>query len=235
MLLAMSPVHLRKAVGVTSVALGLALWAATAFPLARETVRLGDRSWYFLFLAAIPAMSLPGILLMVFGYRLFRELSETSLKWVLGTCAVVSTIWIAAESTPMFPALLPERLLRDAGLTLGLLVGIPGYAFGMRALLSLIGGPRRGALDFVGSRIVFVLAWQLFFILSHLFDAFTPLKPGDKYLHQEPWDFVGFLVPLGVAYGFYKAANHWLDRREKDRAMEMSLASASGAGTDKLA
>ena len=80
-----------------------------------------------------------------------------------------------------------------------------------------------------------MLAWELFTTLSRLFDAYSPLKPGFNYVHEEPWEFGGFLVPIGVAYAFYRTAKHWLTRRDKERAVKKSLAPAGipGGGVER--
>jgi hypothetical protein len=168
---------------------------------------------YLFFFPIMLLMGMPGVLAVYFGVKLFREMSEGSLRWVLGIISSALAFWVDMWFAGAFSRSSTRDPLGNLGLALGILVALSAYLLSLRALLPLFGGPKRRALDFVGRGILLILAWESFFLLSSLFDAYSPREPGHQYLRKEPWGIVGFLVPVGVAYGFFRAAQYWLARR----------------------
>jgi hypothetical protein len=210
----MNAAYLRKAIAVASIIFGLCwLWQVVVCPTFRFAAQGKSPSQYLFYVPMFLLVGMPSVLCSYFGFKLFREMSETNLRWVLGTFAVVAAFWIAARFSAVYPSLLPESLLHSVGLTLGILIALPAYLFLLRVLLPMLGRPRCRAMDFVGRGILLVLAWDLWLLLEKLFHIYSPLEPGSKYVHQEPWQSVGYIVPALVAYGFFRAAQSLLSRR----------------------
>lgn len=61
----------------------------------------------------VPLLTIPGILAMVFGVRLFREMRESSLRWVIGVWTVLLTLFISSQLSAVLPDMLPERLQKS--------------------------------------------------------------------------------------------------------------------------
>jgi len=48
------------------------------------------------------------------------------------------------------------------------------------------------------------MAWQLYLLLSSIFHEYSPIKEGSSDIHEAPWEAVGVLVPIIVAYVSYR-------------------------------
>ncbi|MGJ8723721.1 MAG: hypothetical protein ACSHYB_04110 [Roseibacillus sp.] len=47
------------------------------------------------------------------------------------------------------------------------------------------------------------MAWQLWLLLSSVFDKYAPVKEGFTHIYEEPWETLGLFVPIVIAVGSY--------------------------------
>lgn len=201
----MNPNYTRRLVGGAAALLGLWwVWSST-FPFVRELWN-DDRETglIFFFLTIVPLMAIPGVLAVIFGVRLFSSMSVSSLKWVVGLFAVFGAFWLSACLSSLFPKLLPESISITAFLFLSSLAAIPAYLFTVRKLLSHLTEQVPSFTSLISRGILALMAWQLWLLLFSVFDEHSPIKEGYTHIHEEPWDTLGILVPIIVAYGSYR-------------------------------
>lgn len=198
---------IRKGIAVVSIVFGL-WWIWTVLSPSISNLRSGDQggSPSFLSFTMGSLMATPGLIATVFGFYLYRQFDLTSLKWIVGIFAAFCTLWITSRLEHFFPELLPEGVLWIVFLMIGTAVAIPAYLFILWFLLPHLNVKRPPISILIGRGILILLAWQLWLLLSSLFDEYSPIKEGYTHIHQEPWGLLGLGVPIVVAYGAYKLA-----------------------------
>lgn len=191
--------NLRKAIAAAAVLLGL-LWfmGAVVYPASQILSGTKESPGIVMILTLLPLMGLPAFLLIYLGASLFREMTEESLKWVVGTLAVFGAVSISARLQLAFPALLPTRVELSLGMFLGACVAVWLYLLVVRRLLPILGGEKKSMRSFLGRGILVLLAWLLWFFLSAWAEEYRRLADG--------YELVVFLVPMAVAYGSYRIA-----------------------------
>lgn len=213
----MSPHHTRKWIGALSGLLGV-LWTASAvFPLIRKSwmgeFATGDLVFLLLM---VPWLTIPGILAMVFGVRLFREMRESHLKWAIGPFAVLSAFFISSQLSAVLPDILPERLQKSVLLFASSIFSMMAYLFLVRWLLRHLTQENRSLRSLMGRGGLMLIAWQLWVLLSHAFEEYSPIKEGYTHLPEAPWDLLGLIVPFLVAYGLYRVVSHKIIEAPQD-------------------
>ncbi|MEO5914587.1 MAG: hypothetical protein ABIS50_10170 [Luteolibacter sp.] len=192
---------LRKIAAIVLILLSIAwIWGAAA-PIRYFLV--GDREVSVFILAVVPLLILPGALGIFFGIGLYREMSEEAVKGIVGLAAVLGALKISTTLTAVFPRLLPDKVAMPLYLLVGTLIVIPTYVWLVGKLLEMSGHGKPRLSDLLGRGALLLVAWQLFLVLSEVIREYAPLMEGEKYLHEEPWDLLGLLIPIAVAYGFY--------------------------------
>jgi hypothetical protein len=161
-------------------------------------------------------LAVPGALAISFGITLYRKKSATALRWIVGLLAVFGAVWTSARLSLLFPDLLPERLESSLFMLFGTLVVLPAYAVVVQGLFPVIEAQKPRVVDLFGHGIIAMLAWQLWFVGFGLFEQYAPIQKGYTHVYEEPWGFLGVLIPIVVAYGFYRVAGSYL-RRLKER------------------
>ena len=151
-----------------------------------------------------PLMATPGILGVVFGVRLFRKMSESSLKWVVGVFAIFFAFLLSSLMPGAFPDLLPESLQRSVFLFVASLVAIVAYLFAVRFLLRHFTQEDRSLRTLLSRVVLILMAWQVWQLLSEIFEVYSPIKDGYTHIREEPWGILGLVVPIAVAYGSYR-------------------------------
>lgn len=202
----MKPTYIRRAIGGTSVLLGLWWLWMVIYPVLRGLWIGGSRTDYLFSLTIVPMMLIPGILATVFGVRLFRSMSVSSLKWVVGVLVTFGVFWLSSSFSRIFPDLLPERIASSAFLFAGSLIALPAYFAALWYILPCLAADRPKLSSLVGRGVLILMAWQLWLLLSAILDEYTPIEEGYKHVPKEPWGTVGVLVPIIVAYGTYRLA-----------------------------
>ena len=215
----MKPELSRRIIGGVATLLGLCWTCAVVFPLvSRFWLDDIDTFDVIFVLTIVPLMTIPGILVLFHGLRLFREMSESSLKWVVGVSALILSFFFSSRLSLLFPTLLPQRLLGSTLLFVSCLVVIPVYFLVIRLLLRHLtnGAPPTTAL--LSRAVVTLMAWQLWLLLSAFFHEYSPIKEGYTDVPEEPWVLLGIVVPVIVAYGSYRIVSGMLNKKHNKPA-----------------
>ena len=215
----MKPEYTRRLVGGLTVLLGAYWTLALLIPqFARIWSEPLDALDIVFMLTMVPLIATPGILGVVFGSRLFREMRESSLKWVMGVFAVIFTFFLSSRVSGLFPSLLPEELQRSVFLFVASLVGIVAYVLAVRFLLRHFANEDRSLRSLVSRGVLILMAWQVWLLLSEFFQEYSPIEEGYTHVPKEPWGILSLVVPIAVAYGLYRALASKLANAQQDAA-----------------
>ena len=209
----------RRLIGGASALLGLCWSCLALYPLA-QGIFAGDRetnNLVFLF-TMVPFVAIPGILAVVFGVRLFRSMDESSLKCVVGIFAFFGAFWLSSCLSANFPEFLPEGIQDTAFLFMSGLLAIPSYLFVVRFLLRYLTKQDHIYTSLLSRGVLILMAWQLWLLLSSIFDEYSPIKEGYTHIHEAPWDTLEVLVPVIVAYTSYRTFAALLPKAQQNTA-----------------
>jgi hypothetical protein len=202
----MSPDHTRRLIGGAAALLGLYwTWSAAFPPISRiwsDEFVTGD---ILFLLTIVPLMAIPGILAVIFGARIFLEMRESSLKWVIGLFAVFFAFFLSSRMSAALPKLLPEGLQHSVFLFVASLVAIVAYLLAVRFLFRHLTQEDCSLRSLLSRGVLILMAWQVWLLLSEIFREYSPIKKGYTHIPEEPWGTLGFVVPIAVAYGLYRA------------------------------
>lgn len=195
----MNPTSIRKSIAGVVVLLGLLWFGGAVIVPAIKTIsgeKPGISSLFLVFM--LPLMATPGILLTYFGVSLFRRMSEESLRWVIGTIAVLGVFLIDSRLSLAFPTLVPKRIESPMGLFLGTSVMVPIYLLVVSKLLPVLGAERKSMRELLSRGILILMAWELWMALSSIrFECFSS---------DSVYSFPGLLISIIVPYALYKIA-----------------------------
>ena len=219
-----NPVLIRKIFAVSSVLFGVGWsWAAIYPPLRHILARDREAFDCLSILVVVPFMVIPGALAVGAGIDLYRTINLGALKCALGTFAFLGALSISTALTAAFPNYLAEQNQRMLSLLFGTLVVIPLYVVVVKKLLEMLGQKRPGICELLGRGTLGLVAWQVWLLLSGVFREYSPLEDGEKYLHKAPWETLGLLVPIIVAYGGYKFAVRLLPAQATRRTIRTAI------------
>ena len=210
----MNPIYTRKIISGASIIFGLWWLWTTTYP-ACQRLWNGEREIddYLFILIFIPIISIPGILTTVFGIRLFRETSITSLKWIITTFAILGALYLSSIFLTIFPDLLPEQVALNAFLFVASLIMALAYLAILRFIIPYLGVDRPNPSSLIGKGFLILMAWQLWMLLSSIFREYSPISATlrehspieegniDSFIL---WVFLSFLVPILVSYWAYR-------------------------------
>lgn len=184
----MNPTHLRKAIGGAAILLGLLIFGAGVIPVIIHFISSEKELFDYLFpLMAVTLFGTLGIVTARAGYQLFRELSEDSLKSVVGIFMLIGALWISPRILSAFAIELPERIKDGPCMSLGMLIVVPLYLFVVSRLLPFLGGEKKSMRDLLGRGILTLMAWLLWMILSGI---------AHQYAQEQPlWTLAAVIAP----------------------------------------
>ena len=193
----MNQEHARKIVGVAFSLFGVGWICRVTYPVVSGFwANDGDPPGVPFLFFVVPLMVAPGLLAVVFGVRFFKEFSESSVRFILGVFAFLLTFWLSSTLSTACSELLPEDVARFTFLFVSSLIVIPFYLFTVQWVLRYFTKTERTLLSLLSQWVVFLMACQLWLLLSSLFDEYSPRREGYEYLNQQPWGLVGLLVPI---------------------------------------
>lgn len=178
-------------------------------------------------LTIVPLMAIPGVLAVIFGVRLFREMRESSLKWVIGAVAVFFAFFLYSRMSAVLPSIVPDGLQSSAFLLVASLIAIVAYLFVVRLLLRHFTREDRRLSSLLSRGVVILMAWQVWLLLSEIFDEFSPIKEGYTHVPEGPWGILGVVAPIAVAYGLYRIFAHRLTKAQQGVALNTCSAASS--------
>ena len=62
-----------------------------------------------------------------------------------------------------------------------------------------------------------MVAWMIWLSLSEFVREYAPVKEGYTHIKEEPWDTLGFIAPIIIAWAFYKIASKALTKQKVDQ------------------
>jgi hypothetical protein len=202
----MKPDQIRKLLGGFSfLAGGLWIWELVA-PFLRDFSTSGLEAVDIGFLlTALPLMILPGAFAIWCGARLFKEMSDSSLKGVVGSLSVLGMFLLSGLLYTLFGGSLPESIENTVFVLIGAAVVFPVYLRVTGWFLHHFAGVERSHAELISRGVLILVAFEVWLLLAQLFDEFLRGREGDEYLIEQPWDFIALVGPIIVAYGLYRA------------------------------
>ena len=220
--------HTRKLIGGLATLLGVWwTWIAVVPPISKSWSGEFEAGDIVFLLTIVPLMAIPGILAVVFGLRFFREMRESSLKWVIGVIAVFFAFFLSSQASIVLPSFLPEDLQGSVFLLVASLIAIVAYLLTVRFLLRHFTQEDRSLRSLLGRDILVLMALQIWILLSEFFREYSPTKEGYPYVSEEPWGILGVVVPIALAYGSYRIVATKLTRAQQGAAEQSATARES--------
>jgi hypothetical protein len=213
----MKPELTRRVIGGAAALIGLWWTCAVIFiPVSRLWLEDVGPSDVLFLLTVVPMMAIPGILALIFGIRLFRKMCEVSLNGVVGLVAVFVVFCLSSRLSPVFPTILPKRLLETTLLFVFSLAVIPGYFFVVRFLIKHFTNRAPRGVASLRRAALILMSLQLWQLLTAYFDQYSPIKEGYTHVPEEPWGLLGAFVPIALACGSYRIVSGKLNRTQQD-------------------
>jgi hypothetical protein len=193
-------------------------WTYTALirPVFRFLAEEKGASDYIWMLVFPPILSIPGLMALVFGIALIRKPDKGNIKGTAGGLAILGTIWLAASSKPLYS----ESIEGTLPFLTASLLAIPAYVFVSKHVMareSLTPEPRG---EFIGKGIILLIALQIWSVGGDAIDAYAPLREGYSHIKEEPWDTLGVIGPIFIAWLFYSISVRILGTDIRDKAVE---------------
>jgi hypothetical protein len=197
--------RLSRVLGVAAMLCGAWwLWAVAIEPFTSGRVTKAED---FLFaLAIIPMMAVPGVSAGLFGYQVTRSSEPRYIKRVLGTFAAFAVLLISGSVNGLVKWPRAEELKDGCFVLLSTLIVILIYLKTAAWVLRREGTPVESVTALISKTIVGIVAFEFYWVMRSGAEAFTPVKSGYKYVHEEPWGMIGMLAPIFVAWLSYKIA-----------------------------
>lgn len=174
-------------------------------------------------LVMIPFLSAPGLLAVFFGFRLTRLPTKINIGGAIGSQLLMLIIVTSSLITDLALFWMSEKFAFDLALLLTSAVATPMYVYLCRVAMRSENMPLSSGLGTLAKPPALFLTYQVYSVSDALFEIYTPIKEGSQYLPQEPWGIVGLVVPLLLAWGFYKLFMRFFTRQ-----------SSSGRGSGEL-
>jgi hypothetical protein len=213
----MKPDHTRKLIGGLAALLGACWTLAVIVPMIAGLWADSFEAFDVVFLLTIvPLMAVPGVLAVVFGSRLFLEMRNSSLKWVLGVFAVYFAFFLSSRTSDLLPLFFPEDLQHSVVLFVASLVALVAYLQIVRWLLRHLTHENHSLRSLLSRGVLVLMALQIWLLLSDVFEEYSPIEEGYTHVPKEPWGILSLIVPVVVAYCFYRAALPNLARAQQD-------------------
>jgi hypothetical protein len=201
----MKPEHTRKLLGGFAALAGVCWILGVAVPPITRIISDGSDASSIPFpLMMVPLMAIPGVLAVVFGVRLFQEMQESSLKWVVGVFSVFFAFFLSSSAEDAFPPVLPGRVEHSAYLLAASLIAVFAYLAVLRLLVRYFTGEDRRFSSFLGRGALALMAWQVWILLSGIFAEYSPSRGGSAQISGELWSVLSLVVPIAVPFGLYR-------------------------------
>ncbi len=98
------------------------------------------------------------------------------------------------------------------------LIAMLAYLLIVRKLLRHMTGEQPSYPSLISRNHISLLAMLTWICLFGLFDEYSPIKEGYTHIHEEPWDTLGTIVPITVAYVLFRCLAALLDKAQQTSA-----------------
>ncbi len=198
----------RRIFAAISVLIGIGLTGTLVFPpLWKFFTENSDGIDLLFLLIMVPLLSVPGLILVRYGSRLFKDDSEPGLRHVVGTLVFLISVVLIVRLCTVLETFFPQRLSNGMGMIgLALLIAF-AYPLAISKLLPLVAMEKRKARTFVTRGFLIALAWLLWLGLTEVFKE-TGLR--GRLMDSIDTPFVSqaaFFLPAVAAYSCYAIAH----------------------------
>ena len=208
--------YFRKLISGTIAAFGVYWVWICFFPAVQELFSSEEFLMNLFFLLTIvPLMALPGILAIIFGLRLFHEYTILTLKWLVGVFYGYFAFHLSARMDYFLDDSPSHTIISNTAKICFSVLAVVLYVISTRLLARKISGEII-PYPFLLSRGIFTLiAWIIWLNLSEAIREVAPNIEGAQYLNTEPWDSITVIIPIIVAYLFFKIAVSKLEKAQQ--------------------
>lgn len=145
------------------------IFGSVYLPLRRLWTDETDASYVYFLLTMVPLMLIPGLIALIHGVRLFREMSESSLRALVGLAAFIVAILLFVGLNHVIPTSFSDRLMSLTFFFVSCLAVIPAYLLVVRWLLwHLADGAELGS-PVLSRGVLMLMALQLWMVLTTAF------------------------------------------------------------------
>jgi hypothetical protein len=167
----------------------------------------------FLFMVVFQSLVLvPASFCIYFGCRLLMSTTKDLVKGTVGSLLAVLAVRGGIQVSIWFSDGEHEHLVTSTALLVATIVAIILHVVVCRAVVRLEGLPNAGFREFVSKTAIFLVAIQIWMLGNPVVDKYAPKNPDYPRLPEEPWGYVGFLVPILLAWGFYRFGMRYVER-----------------------
>jgi len=201
---ALNPNTLRKVISAAAVLVGLFWIVVLVFPIV-FTWEKGDHFGNLLMISLSFAMSIPGVILIRSGVRLWREMSVQFLGGAVGGLCIVGVFVLSSVIDSLF-----SRLFPSSGSQMSCVIFfsafsmVPVYLLAMRFSLKHLTGEHRRASEFVGRGLLGTLAFVAWMGMGDVAEIF-----GKSYEQSPSTGTLVYLLPVFLAWVFYRVGCWW--------------------------
>jgi len=180
----MRGISLTRPLGIAAILLGWLELCIYLVPLVIAHLSQEREAMGYVFdLTIVPMLVFPGVLLIVFGFRLLKERTRRNIKGTVGAFAVLAAFRLAVTIAYMTPA--PKVMCYFSSLVATLCV-VPVYVLVSRFLMMKEGFiPVRG--EFIGKGIVLIIAFEIGLSGFSYIDELAPIEPPLDLARLAPW------------------------------------------------
>ena len=157
-------------------------------------------------LTMVPLLSIPGGILAVYGSRLFKEDSEASLRYVVGTLVFLGSLILIVRLAPLFEAFFPEVATYGFGQLAFVFLIAFAYPLMVSRLIPLVGIEKRNARAFVTKGFLIALAWLFWLGLNEIFKENGIDRLLEDSTRTRTLGAMTFFLPAIIAYICYAIA-----------------------------
>ena len=178
-----------------------------------------------LFLFFFTIMMFPGIMTLYNGIGLLREVTKRRIKGSTGSlCIIAAFLTLSYIDRLLFSDSFGKEFAILYILAATIVI-IPFYILISRKIILSEKMEIKGKREFVGKGILTLVAWEIWLALSELVRAFAPVKEGEKYIKEAPWNILGIIGPILIAWVFYRIASSVLKIKDVEQGIKDNTAS----------
>ena len=147
--------------------------------------------------------ALPGVLGVYFGIRVSQMAHLRNVKGAVGCLAICATIYFAARMEGFLVIWLDEYVANALSFLLTTLMIIAVYVLLVSFVLRQEGASSMGWKNLIGPGLTLIVSLQIWVLAYKVFDVASP-KNDDSNPHLEIWEWLSFLIPILLAWAFYR-------------------------------
>jgi hypothetical protein len=202
-----------KWLGIGAIVVGVLWLGASAFMLTQELFTRRIRSGMDLMMTGLfMLVMLLAVFSIHFGARVLEAPTTYRIKRASGYLVTLLAIYAAPTISSQYLDGSDDHLARDGWILFLTVAAIGIHMITCRTIVRREGIPTLGYREFIGKTAIFLVAWQIWMLGYPLVDRYAPKDPDFPRLAETPWEFVGTLGAIFLAWGFYRIAVRYVER-----------------------